>query len=82
MFELTPVPLKVIVDPSKNIPLPTGVPETVKILKALEGIATLCILEPGKMPALASREKVRAVPDTDGLLIEKVCPLWTNFIPG
>ena len=77
-----PVPDNVIVEPWRNIPLPTGVPLTVRMLKAFEGTATLLIVVPGKTPAIELSDKVNEVPVTIGFEIVYVVPLTVKAIPG
>jgi hypothetical protein len=77
-----PVPDNVIVEPWRNMPFPTGVPETVKILNEFEGTDTLLIVVVGKIPAIALSDKVNEVPVTIGLLIVYDVPFAMNAIPG
>jgi hypothetical protein len=80
-FEEMPVPLRVIVEPGRNIPFPTGVPLTVRIEKLLLGTDTLLIVVPGKIPAIPLSDKVNEVPVTTGLLIVYDAPFTVNAMP-
>ena len=76
------MPDNVIVLPCKNIPSPTGVPETVRILNALVGIPTPDIFVPGKIPAGFDNVKVRVFPAEAGFWIVYVVPFKENVIPA
>ena len=60
------MPDNVIVEPCKNIPFPTGLPDTVRMLNELLGILTLKIEVAGKIPAILLRLKLNEDPDTLG----------------
>ena len=76
------MPDSVIVEPCKNIPSPTGVPETVSIEKLLLGILTLGIFVPGKIPAGLDKVKERVLPAEAGFWIVYVLPFKENVIPA